>query len=288
MLSRPIRRPFRPSLLRCLTVVLLAVALVATACSDAHNQAQRDWVDTGYDPNVVTLLNPPELNPVLTALGTAFLAVRPNTSLVFLNKVSAPSGKFNRNKKSLTNTQIIQAGASPSLWIDVAAVLKPYADDPRAQGKIEPFGVEPLVLTVQAGNPTHITGLDAFAAGGPTAGRCAITQMCGRWTYTWLAAAHIHPTFEVKVGDGTQLVAAIAAGRAQAGLVLSLTIPFGDTAVATVPVASPPAPSYPFRMLGMSANPAALQFEQWLSTSPQARSIISSYGLLPGSGKTAT
>ena len=88
MPSRPIRRPSSPSLVRCLTVVVVAAALLATACSDAHTQTQRDWVDTGYDPNVLTLLNTPDLNPTLTALGQAFLSVRPNTSLVFLNQIN--------------------------------------------------------------------------------------------------------------------------------------------------------------------------------------------------------
>jgi hypothetical protein len=168
MPSRPTRRPSPPSPVRRLAVVLVAVALLAAACSDAHSQAQRDWSDTGYDPNVLTLLNSPDLNPVLTALGQAFDLVRSDTSVVFLNEITAPSGKLNRIKSKLTNTQIIKAGASPSLWIDDAELLKPFVNDPRAQGAIVPFAVEPMVLAVKAGNPSHVTGLDAFAAGGPT------------------------------------------------------------------------------------------------------------------------
>jgi ABC-type molybdate transport system substrate-binding protein len=264
------------------------MALVATACSDAHTQAQRDWVDTGYDPNVLTLLNPPELNPVLTALGQAYLSVRPDTSLVLLNQVNPASGKFNKVKSNLTSTQIIEAGASPSLWIDAASTLKPYAHDPRAQGQIVPFAVEPMVLTVKAGNPAGVTGLDAYSAGGPTAGRCATAQTCGRYAYAWLAAAHIRPHIDLRVLDAQALVEAIAAGRVDTGAVLSLAIPPGDTQVTTVPVASPPAPALTFRMLAMSTNPTALQFEKWLSTSPQAHAILSSYGLLPGNGRAAT
>jgi hypothetical protein len=70
--------------------------------------------------------------------------------------------------------------------------------------------------------------------------------------------------------------------------VFALTIPSGDTGITTVAVASPPAPDLTFRMLAMSTNPTALQFEKWLVSSPQARSIMSSYGLLPGTGRAAT
>lgn len=288
MLSRPIRRPSSPSLARCLTVVLVAAALLATACSDAHTQAQRDWVDTGYDPNVLTVLSTPDLNPTLTALGKAYLSVRPNTSLVFLSEINAGSGKLNQIRSKLTNTQIIKAGAQPSLWIDEAGLLKPYASDPRAQGQILPFAVEPMVLAVLAGNPAHVTGLDVFAGGGPTSGRCSLIQPCGKAAFTWLSAAHVRPSFEVKVLDGPALLEAITVGHAAAGLVFSLTIPLGDTAITTVPVASPPAPNITFRMLAMSPNPTAVQFEKWVVSSPQARSIIASYGLLPGTGRAAT
>ncbi len=285
MPSRPTRRPSPPSPVRCLTVVLVAVALLAAACSDAHTQAQRDWSDTGYDPNVLTLLNPPDLNPVLTALGAAYLTVRPNTSLVFLNQVNASSGKYNRTKSTLTNTQIIQAGASPSLWIDEAGLLKPFANDPRAQGQIVPFAVEPMVLVVRAGNPSHVSGLDAFAAGGPPVGRCSTSVPCGKWAYIWLRADHIQPKFAVKVPEATMLLSEIRAGHAVAGLLFSLSIPPGDITVATVPVASPPAPTFTFSMLAMSTNPLAQQFEKWVATSEQARSIVASYGLLPGTGR---
>ncbi len=285
MPRRPFRRPSPPSLVRRLTLVIVTVALLlATACSDAHTQAQRDLSDTGVDPNVVTLLNSPDLNPVLTALGRAFLTVRPDTSLVFLNQVKATSGKLNQIRSRQTNTQIIQGGATPSVWIDLADVLKPFAKDPRAQGAILPFATEPMVLAVKAGNPAHVTGLADFAAGGPSAGRCAATQPCGPSAYEWLKEAHVQPVFEVKVLNGAVLIDSIVAGRADAGLVYALTIPPGDADITTVPVASPPAPTHVLRMLSMSSNPTALQFERWVATSSQARSIITTFGLQPGNG----
>ena len=280
---RPARRLPRPPVLRCLAVVLAAASLLAAGCSDAHSTAQQAWDNPGIDPNVVTLLAPPQLTPVLNTLGQAFLAVRPGTSLVFINDIDVTSGKRNRQSSKLTNSQIIAAGAAPGLWIDVAAVLKAYAHDSRAQGVIVPFGVESMVLTVKAGNPAGVTGLDAFAAGGPTAGRCSTKAPCGKLGATWLSAAKIRPSYELKVLDSRGLVAAIAAGKVDAGLVLSLDA--RSAAVTTVAVASPPAPSIVYRMLSMSPNPTAVQFEKWVATSPEARTIITNAGMLPGSGK---
>ena len=78
------------------------------------------------------------------------------------------------------------------MWIDEAGLLKPFANDPRAQGQIVPFAAEPMVLAVQAGNPAHVTGLDVFAAGGPPSGRCAAAQPCGKSAFTWLRGG-AHP-----------------------------------------------------------------------------------------------
>jgi hypothetical protein len=280
---RPARRSPRPPVLRCLAVVLAAASLLAAGCSDAHSQAQRAWDNPGIDPNVITLLAPPQLTPVLNALGQGFLAVRPDTSLVFINDITATSGKYNRQSSRLTNSQIIAAGAAPGLWIDLAAVLKAHAHDSGAQGAILPFGVESMVLTVRAGNPAGVTGLDAFAAGGPSAGRCPIKAPCGKLGATWLQAAKIRPSYELKVRDAPALVDAIAAGKVDAGLVLSLDA--SGAAVTTVAVASPPAPSIAYRMLAMSPNPTAIQFEKWVATSPEARTIMANAGMLPGSGK---
>ena len=281
------RHPSRPAIVRLLGVVLVAVSLLATACSDAHTQAQRDWVDPGIDPNVLSLLAAPSLTPVLTALGQAFQTVRPDTTLVFVNQVTATTGKRNRVDSNLTNTQIIQSGASPALWIDVAAVLKPYAKDSRAQGPILPFAVEPLVLAVKVGNPAGVTGLNAFEAGGPTAGRCSTKAPCGKLGAAWLAAAKIKPSYEVKALDAPQLLEAITKGQADAGLVLALDVPPAGPTLTTVPVATPPAPSITYRMLCMSTNPTATQFEKWVATSPQARAILTTYRLLPGTGRAA-
>ncbi len=269
-------------------LILTAVALLAAGCSDAHTEAQRNWVDTGIDPDVLNVLAPPELSPVLNALDQAFLKVRPDTAIVFISQIGDTAGKHNNQASTLTNTQIIQAGASPSLWVDTAGVLKPFAKDSRAQGPIRPFGIEPMVLAVKAGNPAQVHGLDAFAAGGPSTGRCSSVAPCGKLGSVWLAQAKIKPDYQLKSINATKLLEAIAKGQTDAGLVLALDIPSGDPAIQTVPVPTPPAPTLTYRMLVMSPNPTATQFENWVASSPEARAILVAYGLVPGDGKAST
>ena len=179
------------------------------------------------------------------------------------------SGKLNRIKSKLTNTQIIQAGAAPGLWIDEAGLLKPFADDSRAQGPIVPFGVEPMVLAVKAGQPGPRHGPRRLRRRGthrPAAAATARPAASGP-SPGW-ARPRSGRSYEVKVLDAPALVAAITAGKVDAGLVLSLTIPPATPPSPPCPW-PPPAPSITYRMLGMSPNPTAVQFEKWVATSPR-------------------
>jgi hypothetical protein len=284
MPNRLSRRPTAPALARHLLVALLALALLATACSDAHTQAQRDLADPGVDPDVVTVLATTDLIPLLKALNQAFLLVRPNTTLVFVNQITDQSGRHRKVNSKLSNTQLVQSGAAPSLWIDAPDKLAPFANDPRAQGPVLPFAVESMVVVVQQGNPAHVSGLDAFAAGGVPAGRCKSDVACGKPAQEWLAAAKVRGVFPLVTNDAPSLIAAIAKGQVQVGIVWARDLPPDTPGVSTVPVATPPSPATPYSMLGMNPNPTAKQFEQWLATSPAARAVITSYGFLPGNG----
>jgi molybdate transport system substrate-binding protein len=164
----------------------------------------------------------------------------------------------------------------------------PFAKDPRAQGRAVAFAINPTVLIVPAGNPAHVTGLDAFAAGGPLNAHCKDHSLCGTFATAWLAKARVAPHWTLQLPTGSAVTLAVGQGRAQVGLVTGLDLTPGDTTVTTVAVGAPPPPKVVYHMLSMSPNPTAAQFERWLATSPDARSIEASYGLLPGNGKTAT
>jgi ABC-type molybdate transport system substrate-binding protein len=267
-----------------LAAVLLTAALLAVACSDAHSPMQQQLSDNnGYDPNVLTVLAPDELTPVLRQLETGFNLVRPGTTLVFVSDVRNGSSQHGGKRQiDYTATEEISAGASPSLWIDLPPVLKPWADDPRANGAIVPFGDEPLVLVTRQGNPAHVEGLGVFLKGGATAGRCSTTAPCGKTAVAYLDAALGKAVYyDLKVPDAPSLLKAIQTGKVDAGMVFSLDAEAAlspGVDIVKLPTATP---HIQYNVLRMSPNPTAEQFVQWLSTSAAAHQIMTDGGLLP-------
>jgi molybdate transport system substrate-binding protein len=251
--------------------VLLAASLAS--CSDAHTEQEKERAESGTDPRVITVYQPPELVPAMKALAVEF--GRDHPEVAFTYDTQTPSAQRKQ----------IDAGAKPSLWIDLAETIDPYASDPRAQAPPFDLGSNVFQFVVRAGNPKGITDLEVFSQnGGPypgaRTGLCDEGVRCGAAGGRLLGRQDVEPAPTKRYPDGDQLVADLAADQLDAGLVYrTSSAPLGPQ-LTVVPLPAPNDGLSQYHMLRFTTSSTAAEFEEFLST-PAARDILTAQGLLP-------
>ncbi len=269
--SRVAAPPGRRSL-RILLALAVATALLASSCSDAHTGAEKERAEGGTDPRVITVFQPPELVPAMKALAAAFNRDHPDVAFTYDDQTRSSQAKR------------IDDGAKPSLWIDVATSIDPYATDPRSQAQPFPLGTNVLQFVVQAGNPKGITQLTVFGPDGgpyPTArtGLCKSDTLCGSTSIKLLAQQNIDATPQLHT-DSDALAAAIVADTLDTGLVYRTSAaPLGPK-LTVVPLENPATGLLDYHMLRFTSSTSAAEFETFLGTD-EARAILLAQGLLP-------
>jgi molybdate transport system substrate-binding protein len=275
--DRPCRTRHRsaPRVGAVLVAVLVAAVLASllTACSDAHTTEDKQEAESGTDPRVLTVFQPPELVPAMKALAAEFGRDHPGVGFVFDTETSSAQRKQ------------IEAGAKPSLWIDDASVIDPYADDPRSRGELFDVGSNVLQFVVGAGNPKGITELAVFDEGGgpyPTArtGLCRRDVRCGSVAGKLLVSQDVDATPTTRFGDGELLVDALVAGEIDAGIVFRTDASPRGTLLTLVPLENPRAGLVDYHMLRFTSSTTAAEFEAFLGTE-RAKAILTAQGLLP-------
>lgn len=261
--------PDQPTRPRQLAALAAALILLASSCSDAYTEEEKEKADTGVNPSFVTLYTVSEVAPALNELVTLYKDERPDISfLVIANE----SGTLAAN---------IDDGATPTVWIDTPEAQEPWLG--RAAGNPEVIGYNELEFIVPPGNPGEVTSLRVF---GPDAmlavsALCVESQPCGSAARELLRQKGVEATPDIPVADGAQMLAAVTSGEVDAGLVYrtdSVT-QLGKVQQLRIPADEPGRINY--QMLPFVANPAATEFAEWIQESPDAQTVLKRYGLLP-------
>ncbi|RLK52928.1 molybdate ABC transporter substrate-binding protein [Microbacterium telephonicum] len=141
------------------------------------------------------------------------------------------------------------------------------------------FATNTLTLVVPAGNPAGITGLDDLADPDRTIVLCAPEVPCGAASATLLQNAGISASVDSLEQNVTAVLAKVAAGEADAGLVYVTDAATTDD-VETVPTegAGAVVNRYPIAALAGAANPAAAAAFVAFVRSDDGRSVLSALG----------
>jgi ABC-type molybdate transport system substrate-binding protein len=256
-----------------LVVLVVAAALLASSCSDAHTSDEKLKAEAGTDPRVITVFQPPELIPAMKALATAFGRDHPDVAFTYDDLSSSSQRKR------------VDDGATPSIWIDVAQTIDPYAKDSRSQGDPLALGSNVLQFIVQPGNPKRITTLPVFGPdGGPVPGArtglCKADTRCGSSSGKLLVQQKIDATPTMRTPDSDALAAAVVADTLDTGLVWrTSSAPLGAK-LTLVPLDNPATGLVDYHMLRFTVSTTAAEFETFLGTD-EAKSILLTQGLLP-------
>jgi molybdate transport system substrate-binding protein len=195
-------------------VLLLAILLVAVACGGGKKDGADlpEFTTTTFPTNQVSgdlkVYADASLTEVLTALGQAFEKKNPNAKVV---------SNF-RFADSSTLAQEITAGAPADVVAaDDANMAKVISAD--KVGDAVPLARNVLTLVVKPGNPKAITGLADLAKPGVTYAVCAPELPCGALPAAALRKANVSVAPTAKDTDAKAVVARVARGEVDAGIV---------------------------------------------------------------------
>jgi ABC-type molybdate transport system substrate-binding protein len=198
--------------------------------------------------------------------------------------VSALRRTTRRHRLPATNDNsrtALTATLAPNVWIDATNSIKAYLPSTMKLYGRRPFGLDQIALVVRTGNPTHVAGLSAFAAGsGSKTGWCTVTTACGVLARDAVAAAHVHAAPSTTARSSYALIGALEEGRLDAVLAMSSDAATANTATTTVPISPPPARFLTYDTVLLDQSSLAAQYAAWIATSPLAAQILAAHGFV--------
>lgn len=185
---------------------------------------------------------------------------------------------LNLGASSALREQIL-AGAP----VDVFASADTSNMDPIVEAGL--VGGEPRILArnhlqiaVPAGNPAGVTGLADLADEALLVGLCAETVPCGDLGRRALSKAGVTAAVDTNEPDVRALLAKIAAGELDAGIVYVTDVISAGGAVEGIAVPDDVATDYPIAVLGGAPNPnGAAAFVAFVLSEP-GQTILAGYG----------
>jgi molybdate transport system substrate-binding protein len=145
------------------------------------------------------------------------------------------------------------------------------------------FGANRLSLAVPAGNPGRVTGVDDLADPELLIGLCDEAVPCGALAREALATVGVVPSLDTAEPDVRALLAKLAAGELDAGLVYATDIAAANGAVTAIDLPAPAALGldYPAAVLASGPNPAGARTFVEFVTSPAGRDVLVAGGFGP-------
>lgn len=246
-----------------------AAALVAAVTLGACGGAGGDRADRSELDGTVTIFAAASLTDALTEVADAFEAAHPGATV-----------ELNLAGSQALREQIL-AGAPADVFASAAvaemdAVVEAgeVADEPRV------FARTTLEIVVPAGNPAAVDGLADFADDDLLLGLCAAEVPCGALARQALERAGVSPRPDTDEPDVRSLLAKVAAGELDAGIVYRPDVLAGGDAVEGIPIAEDVnvVTGYPAAALARAPAPAlAAAFVDFL-VSDEGRAIVTSFG----------
>jgi molybdate transport system substrate-binding protein len=253
---------------RCLLVAgLTAFALTATACDrdggEADGEAQRADV---------TVFAAASLTEAFTAIGDAFMAAHPDTSVT-----------FNFAASSELATQVVN-GAPVDVYVsaDLAAMAR-LTDAGLAAEDPVVFTTNRAEIIVEPGNPLGLTGIEDLAAADLVLVTCAPTVPCGIYATQIFDNAGVDVTPDSFEQNVKAVVTKVTLGEADAGIAYATDVlAAGDDADGVeIPDDLNVTAEYPIVTTTSASNPdGAAAFVDFV-LGPAGQDILRSLGFTP-------
>ncbi len=257
-----------PSVASVAAAAVVAATMVLGGCSSAAPDGGSGDSTARPASNAVVVYAAASLAEVFAELETRFEEAHPRTDIVVDTGGSAALAQ----RIVLGGGADVFAAASP----ETMAVVEEagLAPDPRR------FARNSLALVVPPGNPAGVTGLADLARPDLVVALCDPVVPCGAVAETLLADEGVSAVPDTLEQDVASVLAKIALGEADAGLVYRTDVRAADGAVDEVPVpgVGRVETRYPIAVLTDAADPAAAR--EWVEfvLSDAARGVLADAG----------
>jgi molybdate transport system substrate-binding protein len=144
----------------------------------------------------------------------------------------------------------------------------------------QPFAVNVLEIAVPPTNPAHVTTVGDLGRTGIRVAVCRAVTPCGLATLRLLATTHVRLSDADRLPDDAAVVASVASGAADAGVVYVTDIRTAGASVDGVPIpaAQNASTAYPIATLTHSADPTLAQAFVAFVLSPAGRHALGTAG----------
>lgn len=272
--------PLRSRRARGLAAALVLVLIgLATACSDAPTAKEIEKADDGVDPSVVTVLAPKGLQQVVVELGARFSETNRGIAITYVPADESEDGER------------FVGGYRPSMWIDAEAELAPFASDPKALGAPTRFGETPLLFVVHRdrADVPRTPAVFGSEASPLRTGLCDEAAPCGAAARALLGQVGVDPDPDLVLPDGRELVAALLKKEVDAVIAYRNDVAraYPVVSIETLPGGDPTAEQIDYQTLVFGQVPIAAEFQRWISSSPDAATVLAQFGFLPRNASRA-
>jgi molybdate transport system substrate-binding protein len=245
-------------------VLLVTVA----ACG---SDSKRD-VEPASGGETVTVFAAASLTEAFTALGDAFEEAEPGVAL-----------DYSFGPSSELATQIAEGAPADVLATADETTMAAAADARTIDGTPTVFASNRIEIAVPEGNPGEVGGLEDFADADLVIGLCAEEVPCGRLARQAFGLAGVQPSVDTDEADVKALLAKIASGEVDAGLVYRTDVRSADDDVdgIALPDDQQVVTRYPLAAVAGSPHPDAARAFVAFVASPEGRAILERFGFGP-------
>jgi molybdate transport system substrate-binding protein len=194
-------------------VVALTVALAMVACGGDSGPG----TDGVADGPTVTVFAAASLTEAFTALGRAFEKAEPGTTV-----------ELSFGPSSELAGQIAEGAPADVLASADERTMDTAVDAGVIRGTPEVFAANELEIAVPEGNPADVDGLGDFTDETLVIGLCAVEVPCGALAQRALDAGDVEASVDTFEPDVKSLLAKVASGDVDAGLVYRTDVSAAD------------------------------------------------------------
>jgi molybdate transport system substrate-binding protein len=252
---------------RAAGVIVVAAALAGLAgCGGSSDTAGSGRKDP---PGKIVVLAASSLTDSFTALGKAFEAEHPGTTVSFSFAASSELA-----------TQVEQGAPADVFASASQATMAQVSDGGNTAGKPVTFARNTLEIAVPAGNPAKVTGLADFAKKDLTIALCAPEVPCGAAADLVFAAAKVTPAPDTLEADVKATLAKVTLGEVDAALVYRTDVIAAGDKVEGIdfPEAAGAVNDYPIAVLKDARTSATAQAFVDLVLSAGGQKVLSEAG----------
>ena len=249
----------------------MTIAMTLAGCGLASEDVSPIG-DTSSDANTsstsITVLAAASLTEAFTEIGTAFELANPGVTV-----------RFSFGPSSGLAQQIVQ-GAPADVFASASTKTMDVVTSAGEAARATTFAANDLAIAVPPSNPANITGLRDLAREGVKVAMCQVKVPCGTVAARVIEKAGVRVVPVTEEADVKSVLAKVALGEVDAGLVYVTDVQAAGTKVRgiAIPAAVNASTDYPIAVLTAAEDAVVAQAFVDYVLSPAGRSVLDAAG----------